>query len=167
MKYIAAGYAGTWAKAAATVSFNLVIDIRNGKYRYTLSNFETDRWRIPGEGRDKGQSNVIHWQRVNSLRKELASAKKKDQDEIRGMIKKEEISYRKEYEAVMNFIDGLKSFAVIDDFDEPGPDSFSNTAAAHQSSQDSTTNSPAKVTESTIIIHPSQPLNNIYPPLRR
>lgn len=116
-KYINAGYAGTWAKAAATVHFNLVIDIRPGKYRYTLTNFITDRWRIHGEGKDKGQSNAIHWQRVNSLQKELDRAKKKDKEELAGMIEMEKLSYEGEFKAVMDFIEGLKSFAeVIEDF---------------------------------------------------
>ena len=115
VKYIDAGFAGTWAKAAATVNFNLVIDIRPGKYRYTLSHFETDRWRIPGDGKDKGQSNVIHWQRVNSLMMEKARARSKDIPEITQMIKKEKLSYASEHKAVMDFIDGLRTFCVISD----------------------------------------------------
>lgn len=114
-KYINASWAGIIAKAASTVNFNLVIDIRPGKYRYTLSNFITDRWRIPGEGKDKGQSNMIHWQRVNSLQKELEKARKKDKEEIAGMIKQETVSYQGEYRAVMDFIDGLNHFAIIND----------------------------------------------------
>ena len=116
-KFVSAPYAGTWAKAASTVSFNLVIDIRPGKYRYTLSNFTTDRWRIPGDGKDNGQSNLIHWQRVNSLQKDLERARKKDIAELEGMIEKEKVSYQEEYDAVMTFIEGLKTFAQItDDF---------------------------------------------------
>ena len=114
-KYINASYAGIIAKAAATVNFNLVIDIRPGKYRYTLTNFTTDRWRIPGEGKDKGQSNMIHWQRVNSLQKELEKARKKDKEEFATMIEKEKASYEGEYKAVMDFIEGLKTFATISD----------------------------------------------------
>lgn len=38
-RIIDAGFAGSWAKAASTVKFNLVIDIRPGKYRYTLTKF--------------------------------------------------------------------------------------------------------------------------------
>ena len=114
-KFVSAPYAGTWAKAASTISFNLVIDIRPGKYRYTLSNFITDRWRIPGEGKDNGQSNLIHWQRVNSLNKDLNRARKKEAQELEGMIEKEKASYQSEYDAVMKFIDGLTSFAQIND----------------------------------------------------
>ena len=113
IKYINASFAGIIAKAASTVNFNLVIDIRPGKYRYTLSNFITDRWRIPGEGKDKGQSNIIHWQRVNSLQKELEKARKKDKEEIAGMIEKEKVSYEGDYRSVMDFIEGLKTFAII------------------------------------------------------
>lgn len=114
-KFINASYAGIIVKAAATVYFNLVIDIRPGKYRYTLSNFVTDRWRIPGEGKDKGPSNLIHWQRVNSLQKELVKAKKKDREEITKMIEMEKVSYEGEFRAVMDYIGGLKSFAIISD----------------------------------------------------
>ena len=115
VRYINASWAGVFAKAAATVQFTLVIDIRPGKYRYTLSDFVTDRWRIPGEGKDKGQSNIIHWQRVNSLQKELEKARKKDKEELVIMIEKEKASYEGEYKAVMDFIEGLKTLAVISD----------------------------------------------------
>lgn len=112
-----AGDIGVWLKATGSVNFNLIIDIRNGKYRYTLSNFITDRWRIPGEGKDKGQSNLIHWQRVNSLNKELAKTKDKNKKaEIEAMIEKEKVSYQMEYDAVMEFIEQIKGFATIEDF---------------------------------------------------
>lgn len=115
-RLVTAPFAGAWVKAASTVSFNLVIDIRPGKYRYTLSNFRTDRWRIPGEGKDKGQSNLLHWQRVNSLNKEKAKVKEKEKAEIEAMIDKESESYQMEYDAVMAFIERVKHFAVIEDF---------------------------------------------------
>lgn len=110
------GNIGVWYKAASTVNFNLIIDIRPGKYRYTLTHFVTDRWRIPGEGKDKGQSNMVHWQRVNSLYKELVEVKDKDKHEIEAMIEKEKAAYRLEYDAVMSFINELKSFATIESF---------------------------------------------------
>ena len=93
----------------------MVIDIRPGKYRYTLTNFMTDRWRITGEGKDNGPSNMIHWQRVNSLKKLLNKAISKKNSPYNQMIEAEEASYKAEYEAVMNFIDGLKSFTNISD----------------------------------------------------
>lgn len=108
-KYIDASWAGIIAKAAATVSFNVVIDIRPGKYRYTLTNFKTDRWRIKGEGKDNGPSNMIHWQRVNSIKKDVPKK------EAEKMIEQENVSYQGEYRAVMDFIEGLKNFAVISD----------------------------------------------------
>ena len=114
-KYINASYAGIIAKAAATVNFNLVIDIRPGKYRYTLTNFKTDRWRIPGEGKDNGPSNMIHWQRVNSLQKDYDKAILGKKKELGQMIEKEKASYEGEYKAVMDFIEGLKTFAIISD----------------------------------------------------
>ncbi len=114
-KYIDASWAGIIAKAAATVNFNLVIDIRPGKYRYTLSNFVTDRWRIRGEGKDNGQSNMIHWQRVNSLKKEAKDMLGIRKKEFEKMIEQENASYEGEYRAVMDFIEGLETFAIISD----------------------------------------------------
>lgn len=116
VKLVAAPFAGAWVKAASTVKFNLIIDLRPGKFRYTLSGFQTDRWRIPGEGKDKGQSNLLHWQRINSLNKEMAKTKGKEKEEIEAMIEKERESYKMEYAAVMNFIERVKGFAVIEDF---------------------------------------------------
>ena len=115
-KLVAAPFAGAWVKAASTVKFNLIIDLRPGKFRYTLSGFQTDRWRIPGEGKDKGQSNLLHWHRINSLNKEMNKTKEKEKAEIEAMIEKEKESYKMEYEAVMDFIEKLKGFAIIPEF---------------------------------------------------
>jgi len=114
-KLVDAGYAGVFLKEAGSITFNLVIDIRPGKYRYTLSNFITDRWRIHGEGKDNGPSNMIHWQRVNSLSKEMEKAGKKKTAEYEDMLKQEDAAYHMEFDAVMNFIEGLKNMAVIEE----------------------------------------------------
>lgn len=115
IRYVDVPWAGLIEKPAATVKFNLVIDIRPGKYRYTLTNFWTDRWRIKGEGKDNGPSNMIHWQRVNSLNKLYKRALNKEVSIYGPMIEAEEESYKAEYAAVMNFIEGLKTFATIND----------------------------------------------------
>ena len=106
---------GKWVKPASTVSFNLVIDIRPGKYRYTLTNFVTDRWRIRGEGKDNGQSNMIHWQRYNSLIKLYGRSILKENSEYKYLIDAEENAYKDEHKAVMDFIEGLKTMAQISD----------------------------------------------------
>lgn len=113
--YISVGYVGTWERPASTIKFNLVIDIRKGKYRYTLSEFNTDRRRIPGEGKDQGPSNMIHWQRVNSLTKEMAKAKSKDKARYQEMIDFEKVLYNAEYTAIQDVISGLKKMTVIED----------------------------------------------------
>lgn len=115
IRYVDVPWAGLIEKPAATVKFNMVIDIRPGKYRYTLTNFWTDRWRIKGEGKDNGPSNMIHWQRVNSLNKLYKRALNKEVSIYGPMIEAEEESYKAEYAAVMNFIEGLKTFATISD----------------------------------------------------
>lgn len=108
---------GTWEKAASTIEFNLMIEVRNKKYRYTLSNFITDRYRISGEGKDKGPSNMIHWQRVNSLTKEMKHARKKGKERYQKMIDFENALYQGEYNAVQDVIKGLENLTLPgDDF---------------------------------------------------
>ena len=104
----------TWDKAPSTISFSLLIEIRNKKYRYTLSNFFTDRYRIPGEGKDKGPSNLIHWQRVNSLTKEMPRRGSK-REEYENLISFEKEMYQAEYNAVQDVIKGLENFTKISD----------------------------------------------------
>lgn len=99
-------------KAKSTVDFKLVIDFRDGKYRYTLTNFHTDRWRIKGDGEDQGPSNRLHYQRVNSINKDI-----KRKNTRAEMLAEEEEAYQEEYKMVMKFVECLRTFAVIrDDF---------------------------------------------------
>lgn len=102
----------TLERSHSEVAFDLAIEVRKGKYKYTLSNFFTERRRIPGEGKNDGQSNMIHWQRVNSLTKEMPSKGKK-REEYEKMIEDEKITYQAEYKAVQMVIEKLKTFTVI------------------------------------------------------
>lgn len=119
-KYISVGVwnsdnnIGTWKKAASTISFSLMIEIRDKKYRYTITDFETDRYRIPGEGKDRGPSNLIHWQRVNSLTKEMPKRGSK-RKEYENMIAYEKALYQGEYNAVQDVIKGLENLTVSND----------------------------------------------------
>lgn len=119
-KYISVGVMGsnnnigTWEKAASTISFNLMIEIRDKKYRYTLSNFVTDRYRIPGDGKDQGPSNLIHWQRVNSLTKEMPKRGSK-RIEYENMLNLEKALYQAEYNAVQDVINGLENLTISED----------------------------------------------------
>jgi hypothetical protein len=99
------------ARDASKVSFNCSIEVRDHKYKYTLSDFYTERRTIHGEGKSEGPSNMIHWQRVNSLTKEKAkSRKKKEYDK---QLALETTYYHDEYNAVMDFIKGIRTFAQI------------------------------------------------------
>ena len=109
-RYVAIPYGPAIKKARSVVDFTMVIDFRDGKYRFTLSNFNTDRWRIRGDGKDQGPSNRIHWQRVNSIKKDFIWKSTREE-----MIAAEEDAYAEEYKAVMAFVDKLKAFAVISD----------------------------------------------------
>ena len=109
-RYVAIPYGPAIKKARSVVDFTMVIDFRDGKYRFTLSNFNTDRWRIRGDGKDQGPSNRIHWQRVNSIKKDFIWKSTREE-----MIAEEEDAYAEEYKAVMAFVDKLRAFAVISD----------------------------------------------------
>lgn len=102
-------YAGTFVRPMSKISFSVVAEVRNGKFRYTLNNFHLKRWRIKGEGKDQGKPNILHWQRVNSIKKEINN---KDFD-VENMLKAEEYIYKAEYDAVMAFIDGLKKLNTL------------------------------------------------------
>ena len=60
---------------------------------------------------------MIHWQRVNSLQKEMDDSRKSKKPEFQEMIDYENKLYQEEYDAVQNFLRGVTSFAKIgDDF---------------------------------------------------
>ena len=104
-------YAGHFLKAKSTISFSIVVDVRDGKFRYTLTNFLTKRWRISGDAKDQGPSNLIHWQRINCINKEHRA---KTAEEL---VKEETNSYNAEYQSVMVFIEGLKNLnSLLADF---------------------------------------------------
>lgn len=103
-RYVEIPYGPTIEKAKSVVDFKMVIDFRDGKYRFTLTHFHTDRWRIKGEGEDQGPSNRLHWQRVNSINKDFAFKNTRTR-----MIAEEEEAYQ----AVMKFVEGLKTFSEI------------------------------------------------------
>jgi hypothetical protein len=90
------------------ISFDLSIEPRQGKYRYVLSNFITERYRIHGAGISEGQSNFVHWQRVYSLTKEMPRRGKK-RKEYEMMIEKEKAIYQAEYDAVQKVVADLES----------------------------------------------------------
>ena len=100
-------YAGTFLRPMSKISFSVLVEVRNGKLRYTLNNFYTKRWRISGEGKDQGPSNSLHWQRINSINKDT---KGKEREK---MIAAEEAIYKMEYQAVMEIIEGLKHLTIM------------------------------------------------------
>ena len=106
-RLISIPYAGTFIRPMSKISFSVLVEVRDGKMRYTLNNFYTKRWRISGEGKDQGPSNTIHWQRVNSIKKD---AKGKERE---NMIAAEEAIYKMEYQAVMAIIEGFEHLTVM------------------------------------------------------
>lgn len=116
--------AASFLRHKSQVTFKCKIDIRDGKYRYVLDNFYTNRRSIRGEAKSEGQSNMIHWQRVNSLKKEreqLLNQNRVDNEEVAeydSLIESENASYQAEYDAVMYILNVLKEqkFTIISDF---------------------------------------------------
>lgn len=100
------GFIYTLARYESEVSFSCSVEIKDGKFRYTLHKFWTDRRTIRGEGKSNGPSNLLHWQRVNSLTKE----DKLDQ------VKREEETYNAEFATIQSIIEDLKNCTVEPDF---------------------------------------------------
>ena len=73
---------------------------------------------IRGEAKSEGPSNLIHWQRLNSLKKERAETKKKSEiEEYDHQIAFEEASYQAEYDAVQMVIKGIRELSKLLDVD--------------------------------------------------
>lgn len=103
----------------SVVSFVMALDFKDGKMRYKLFDFYTKRRSLRGDAKSEGQSNTIHWQRVNSLKKELREERKsEDIMEKKAIIDDEILQYEAERKAVDIFIDKVKEMIVsgVDDF---------------------------------------------------
>ena len=118
------GTAASFIRHKSQITFRCTIDIREGRYRYTLNDFYTNRRSIRGDAKSEGPSNMIHWQRLNSLEKErtnLLNQSRVDKEEVAeydSLIESEKISYQAEYDAVMYILEVLKEqrFTIISDF---------------------------------------------------
>ena len=110
---------------ASRVKFKCVIEARQGKFKYSLINFETNRNTISGEAKNDGQTNIIHWQRVNSLTKERDfysfnhdASKRETKEKLfdyNAQIAYEAYLYQLEFDAVNQFAQGLANLKVTDD----------------------------------------------------
>lgn len=111
------------------VKFTCVIEARKGKYRYSLIDFETNRRTLPGEAKNDGQPNTIHWQRVNSilrLRKQYClshnTSNRKAKEDVYSYneaIAEETYLYFDEFNTVKRFEEGLKKLTfAVDDFED-------------------------------------------------
>lgn len=111
---------------ASHVKFKCIVEVRDGKYKYSLIDFETNRNTIRGEGKNDGQPNIIHWQRINSLTKEKNTyatshdISKRNVKEVlfdyNSQIAYEVYLYQAEYEATKQFENGLRNLHFEDDF---------------------------------------------------
>lgn len=108
---------------ASRITFKCAVDFLNNKFKYTLSDFWTDNRRISGEAKDNGPTNIIYQQRVNSLQKEYddyasshnsskRSVKEKIYD-LKSAVDYEKYQYVDSYNAVMNFIKGLREVQLF------------------------------------------------------
>ncbi len=102
----------TWERDRSTVRCHVKLEFKEGRYRYTVNPYETNRQTIRGEAKSDGHPNILHWQRVNSLTKERAADKKKKYDEYTKQIQEENNCYQAEYSAIQAFIKLLASYCV-------------------------------------------------------
>lgn len=112
-------WVGLVTKHYSEVKFKSLVEVKDNKYRITFFDFKTDRVTIPGEAKSNGPSNLIHWQRVNSLtmerneviggKQKLSEKKQKKVDEYNKRIKMETDIYKLEWQTVVNVMNQLKS----------------------------------------------------------
>lgn len=110
---------GSWERDRSTVRCHVRIELKDGRYRYTVNPYETNRQTIRGEAKSDGRPNEIHWQRVNSLMKERPregwSRRYVEYDE---MIKEEKSTYKAEYDAIQKLVGQIASFCkYVEDID--------------------------------------------------
>lgn len=120
-----------FTRDASHVKFKCIIEVRNGKFKYSLVDFETNRNTIRGEAKNDGQPNIIHWQRVNSLTKEKSNYLSKNDPNKRkvkevlfdfnSQIAYEACLYQAEFDATKKFEDGLRNLKWTDDFMDNTP----------------------------------------------
>ncbi len=110
---------------ASHVKFKCVIEAKQGRYKYSMFDFETNRNTIQGEAKNDGDPNILHWQRVNSLAKERDQYKATHDAQKRQTKEKiydydtqiayETSLYYAEYASFKRLIDGLAHLNFYDD----------------------------------------------------
>lgn len=110
---------------ASHVKFKCVIEAKQGRYKYSMFDFETNRNTIRGEAKNDGDPNIIHWQRVNSLSNErdqyiaTHDVQKRRTKEIiydyNSQIEYETSLYLAEYSSFKIIVDGLADLNFFDD----------------------------------------------------
>lgn len=108
------GEIAAFERHTSQVTFMCMLEVKNGRYRYTLTDFYTNRRMIRGEAKSEGPSNLIHWQRLNSLKKEREETKRKSEiEEYNAQIAFEEASYQAEYDAIQTIIKGIRELSKL------------------------------------------------------
>lgn len=122
---------------ASHVKFKCVIEAKQGRYKYSMFDFETNRNTIRGEAKNDGDPNIIHWQRVNSLKKERDlyiskhNVEKRQSKEViydyDSQIAYESNLYLAEYNSFKKLVDGLAHLNFNDDFEDMSTVNSSNS----------------------------------------
>ena len=101
-----------FSRCFSKVSFDCTIDIKSNSIIYYFENFYTNRRIVNGTGKSAGESNTLHWYRLNSIKKIKTeyinnhnTKRKKVKETIDiydDIIQYEEDIYISEYNAVKN-----------------------------------------------------------------
>ena len=117
--YVDVPYVGLVLRNGSEVEYSVTITYDNNVLIYKLYNFETHRRRIHGEAKETGKPNIIHWQRVNALRRESleyegrkSKRAKENYKEKIDQIEIEKNQYQAEYDAVMGFIHSIANVVI-------------------------------------------------------
>lgn len=111
-------WVGDVEKQYSEVQYKVFIELKDQKYRITFFDFYTDRVTLKGEAKSNGPSNMIHWQRINSLaierdevignRTKLSGSRQRKVDEYNNRINMEKSIYQEEWNTVCSIMKELK-----------------------------------------------------------
>jgi hypothetical protein len=125
---------GYFPRSSSEIEFTICIEYKDYRFKYTLDNFYTKRRMIRGEAKSEGQSNMIHFQRINSLLNEKEAYRKEKETEWRTkkieeaneklkeydmIIENEKKQYKLEYQTVLKIIADMRkkvAYGNVSDF---------------------------------------------------
>lgn len=109
-----------WDSFISEITFTCTIEVKDGRYRFTIDTFRTERWFVRlSDAISEGPSSFLHQQRVTALTQERDKAKEGSAKYIKKnqMIEMENQADILEKEAVWYIVESLRRCTeVVEDF---------------------------------------------------